>query len=31
LENGLDRLVPILVDLVPSAAWQTVAEEGALL
>jgi predicted glycosyltransferase len=31
LENGLDRLVPILVDLVPSAAWQTAAEEGVLL
>jgi len=31
LQNGLDRLVPILVDLVPSVAVQAVGEEGALL
>ena len=28
---GLDRLVPILVDLMPSAAMQAVEREGALL
>jgi predicted glycosyltransferase len=31
LQNGLDRLVPILVDLMPSVAVQAVREEGALL
>ncbi len=31
LQNGLDRLVPILVDLMPSVAVQAVGEEGALL
>ncbi len=31
LQNGLDRLVPMLVDLLPSVALQAVGEEGALL
>ncbi len=31
LQNGLDRLVPILVDLVPSVAEQAVGKEGALV
>src|SRR5260370_13852041 len=31
LQNGLDRLVPILVDLVPSVAEQAVVEEGGLV
>lgn len=31
LQNGLDRLVPILVDLMPPVAVQAVEEEGALL
>ncbi len=31
LQNGLDRLVPILVDLMPSVAVQAVGKEGALL
>ena len=31
MQNGLDRLVPILVDLVPSVAEQAVGKEGALV